>query len=82
MNSLGRHYRDPSNPAVPHCNYEVNGTKCNFFASGNAFAELPYPDDISFGSVSADDSSQSADMTTLLALMNKQIQDKAAQSEH
>ena len=81
MNSLGRHYRDPSNPAVPHCNYEVNGTKCNFFASGNAFAELPYPDDISFGPVSADDSSQSADMTTLLALMNKQIQDQAAQSE-
>ena len=50
MNSLGRHYRDPSNPDDPTCSYETaNGAKCTFFQDGGEFVNLPYPEDITFG---------------------------------
>ena len=73
MNSLGRHYRDPSNPMQPTCNYEgSNGAKCSFFED-NPNASLPYPEDITFGPVTENPtSSQSPELAAILALLNEQ----------
>ena len=69
MNSLGRHYRDRTDVTKPACDYESNGIKCNFFTSGNEFADLPYPDDISLGPVSTPNA---PDMSAILDLLREQ----------
>ena len=74
MNSLGRHYRDPSDPSNPSCNYEANGVKCTFYTS-NEFANIPYPDDISLGPVNPEPN-QSSELASILALLNKQREDQ------
>ena len=75
MNSLGRHYRDPTNPNQPSCNYEADGVRCSFFTDSE-FASLPYPDDISFGPVS--DPSPNTDLATILAALNMQKEEADA----
>ena len=77
MNSLGRHYRDPNNPDNPTCNYEANGTRCTFFASGHEFASLPYPEDISYGPVSESNS----ELSSILALLQQQRADQQQQAQ-
>jgi hypothetical protein len=72
MNQLGRHYRDPLDTADPHCNYELQGVKCNFFTSGNDLADLPYPDEITLGPVSDASPPSSSDLSAILALLNLQ----------
>ena len=71
MNQIGRHYRDPLDPSAPHCNYELQGVKCTFFTPGNEYAEIPYPEDITFGPVS-DPSPPSSDLSAILAILNQQ----------
>jgi hypothetical protein len=72
MNQLGRHYRDPLDPADPHCDYELQGVKCTFFTSGNDLAEIPYPDEITLGPVSDASPPSSSDLSAILALLNLQ----------
>ena len=73
MNSHGRHYRDPSIPMQPTCNYEASsGAKCSFFED-NPHASLPYPEDITFGPVTENPtSSQSPELAAILAMLNEQ----------
>ena len=81
MNSLGRHYRDPSNPENPSCNYTVNGAQCTFFTDGHEFSQLPYPDDISMGPMSTEPAQSASDISQVLALLNQQRQDQQQQAE-
>ena len=74
MNSLGRHYRDQTDPSNPVCDYEQNGVKCTFFTSGNEHAALPYPPDITTGPVT-DTTPSSSDMASILALLHQQKAD-------
>ena len=70
MNSLGRHYRDPADPQNPSCNYESGGVPCTFFTDSN-YANLPYPDDVTFGPISEPQN----DLSTILAALNQQRED-------
>ena len=72
MNNLGRHYRDPSHPEAPECNYESGGVRCTFFSEDNELASIPYPTDVTFGPVSEHPVSSSSDLSTILALLNEQ----------
>ena len=74
MNSLGRHYRDQTDPTNPSCDYEQNGVKCTFFTSGNEYAALPYPSDISTGPVT-DNTPSSSDLASIMALLQQQKAD-------
>ena len=78
MNSLGRHYRDPSDPDNPTCNYEANGTRCTFFTSGHEYASLPYPADITYGPVS---DSSNPELASILALLQQQKADQQQQAQ-
>ena len=84
MNSQGRHYRDPTKPNQPTCNYEIQGTMCDFFQTSE-FAGLPYPEDITFGPVAehtpapslsqptpASFNSQPTELAAILAILNEQ----------
>ena len=72
MNSQGRHYRDPSTPDQPSCNYVLQGGDiCNFFETSE-FAEMPYPEDITLGPVTDPPNSQNSDLSSILALLNQQ----------
>ena len=77
MNSMGRHYRDPSNPENPTCNYDTNGVKCTFFTSGHEHADIPYPSDISYGPVS----DNTSEMAQILALLNQQRAEQQQQAQ-
>ena len=79
MNSLGRHYRDQTDPANPVCDYEQNGVKCTFFSSGSEYAALPYPPDITTGPVTDTTPSSSTDMASILALLHQQKADAELQ---
>ena len=72
MNNLWRHYRDPSHPEAPECNYESGGVRCTFFSEDNELASIPYPTDVTFGPVSEPPVSSSSDLSTILALLNEQ----------
>ena len=73
MNSLGRHYRDPSDVENPTCNYELQGVKCSFFSTSNDLALLPYPEDVTLGPVSdPTPPTQSSDISSIWALLNQQ----------
>ena len=67
MNSLGRHYRDPTDPENPSCNYESGGVQCTFY-SESEYASLPYPSDITLGPVSDPE----VDLSTILAAIHQQ----------
>ena len=85
MNSLGRHYRDPSNPINPTCNYELNGVKCTFFTDGNEFSSLPYPEDISLGPVSISlgpVSESNSELSSILALLQQQRAEQQQQAQN
>ena len=72
MNSQGRHYRDPSNPNHPSCNYVTQGgDSCNFYETSN-FAQIPYPEDITFGPVTDPPTFQNSDLSCILAMLNQQ----------
>ena len=70
MNGLGRHYRDPTDPQNPFCNYESGGVPCTFFRDSE-FANLPYPDDVTLGPVSE----SQPDLSTILAVLTQQKED-------
>ena len=78
MNSLGRHYRDPSCPESPQCNYESGGVKCTFFTDSE-YADLPYPIDVTFGPVTEPQPASSSELSTILALLNAQKTEADAQ---
>ena len=75
MNSLGRHYRDPTNPNQPSCNYEAGGVRCSF-SQIVSLPPFPYPDDISFGPVS--NPSPNTHLATILAALNMQKEEADA----
>ena len=81
MNSLGRHYRDPLDPANPSCDYELQGVKCSFFASGHEYVGIPYPGDITTGPVSDPIPAPSSDLSAILTLLNQQKTDADLQRE-
>ena len=71
LNSLGRHYRDPSNPDEPSCNYEQKGVKCSFFTT-NEFASLPYPEDVTYGPPTTQAAANDATaLQTVIDLLNR-----------
>ena len=75
LNSQGRHYRDPSDPTNPVCDYvSTAGTSCTFFSSGHDHCSIPYPSDVSVGPV-IDNNQQSSDMSAILCLLQQQKAD-------
>ena len=78
MNSQGRHYRDQGDPTNPVCDYESRGQKCEFYATNEDFALLPYPNDISLGP-SPQNESRSSEFAQILELLQQQKQDSDRQ---
>ena len=74
MNSQGRHYRDPTKPLDPVCDYEAKGIKCDFFSSGHAHSTLPYPPDVSLGPPGHDSANPgpASDFSSILLLLQEQ----------
>lgn len=69
MNLQGRHYRDPTDPTVPVCDY----VGCTFFTTDES-ASVPYPSDISLGPVVSESpqNAQSSDVAAIMLLLQQQ----------
>ena len=85
MNGIGRHYRDPADPQNPICNYESLGSPCTFFEDNPDLAAIPYPEDMSFGPVSGEqsqpppDPQQPLNMGAIIELLRQQKEDSDRQ---
>ena len=81
MNSVGRHYRDQSDPTQPYCDYELGGAKCTFFTTPHEFSSIPYPTDITTGPATDSVASppSSSDISELISLLKSQKADQDSQ---
>ena len=81
MNSVGRHYRDQSDPTQPYCDYELGGAKCTFFTTPHEFSTIPYPTDITTGPATDSVASppSSSDISELISLLKSQKADQDSQ---
>ena len=77
-NAQGRHYRDPNDVSNPVCDHESRGARCEFFATNQEYSSVPYPPDVSLGSVSSENGNN-IDVSQIIQLLQQQKADSDRQ---